>query len=252
MTSLLFLYFLSFNCKFIPTIYNMSAYWGNRQWYWYHIISYTAPLQIEQPIQKIYIELLYYMTKLLPCPKCYNHFKEHVRKYPINFTTRSNMIKWFIDMHNEVNLSLNKKIYSLEEVDDIYLEIEQQQQSQPQPQNENETENETEKQEENQQPEPQKKLKPINHLYLNQFIKYHSDRAVFAHSSLILTVKMIRILINIYPCQTCREIIKEYDHNYPLLIYGSSIPIFRKWIDNFFNPQDLSNHFCKNWKHMKK
>ncbi len=210
----------------------MSSYWGNRQWYWYHLISYTAPEQIDISIQKIYIELLYYMTKLLPCPKCYNHFKEHVKKYPINFTSRNNMIKWFIDMHNEVNLSLGKKIYSIEEANDIYLE--------------NNTYNTSENAETTLQ------LKPINHLYLNQFIKYHSDRAVFGHASLILTVKMIRIIINIYPCQICRDIIKEYDDNNPLIIYGVSIPTFRKWIDNFFNCQDLSNHFCKNWKNMKK
>jgi hypothetical protein len=213
----------------------MSAYWGNRQWYWYHLISYTAPEQIDIPIQKIYIELLYYMTKLLPCPKCYNHFKEHVKNYPINFDSRNNMIKWFVDMHNEVNLSLNKKIYTLEEANETYLEID----------NNNDNDN-------NSEPILSFKLKSINHLYLNQFIKYHSDRAVYGHASLLLTVKMIRILITIYPCKICRDIIKEYDANNPLLIYGATITTFRKWIDNFFNYQDLSNHFCKNWKNMKK
>ncbi len=207
----------------------MSTYWGNRHWYWYHIISYSAPEQIDLSIQKIYIELLYYMTKLLPCSKCYNHFKEHVKKYPISFNSRNNMIKWFNDMHNEVNLSLNKKIYTLEEANDIYLELNN-----------------------NSDQESSFKLKPINHLYLNQFIKYHSDRAVYGHSSLFLTVKMIIILITIYPCAICRNIIKEYNRENQLIIYGSTIPTFRKWIDNFFNYQDLNNHFCQNWKNMKK
>jgi cytidine deaminase len=209
----------------------MTSYWGNRQWYWYHLISYSAPEKIELPIERIYIELLYYMTKLLPCHKCYDHFKEHVKKYPIKFNSRDNMIKWFIEMHNEVNISLNKKIYTLEEANQIYLEMDD---------------------DSIKESKSKLKLKPINHLYLNQFIKYHSDRAVYNHASLILTVKMTRILINIYPCQICREIIKEYDSFNPLVIYGSTIPTFRKWIDNFFNHQDLSNHFCKNWKNMKK
>jgi cytidine deaminase len=213
----------------------MTTYWGNRQWYWYHLISYTAPEQIDLPIQKIYIDLLYYMTKLLPCSKCYNHFKEHVKKYPINFSSRNNMIKWFNNMHNEVNLSLNKPHMTLEDANNIYLELEL-------PKDDTSISSSS----------TAFKLKPINHLYLNQFIKYHSDRAVYGHASLILTVKMIIILIVIYPCEICRNIIKEYNNNNSLLIYGSTIPTFRKWIDNFFNYQDLNNHFCKNWKNMKK
>ena len=57
----------------------MSQYWGNRQWYWYHLVSYTSPDTLGIPVKKFYRDFIYLMTKLIPCEKCYGHFKLYLK-----------------------------------------------------------------------------------------------------------------------------------------------------------------------------
>ena len=225
----------------------MSAYWGNRQWYWYHIMSYTSPEVIDLKNKKFYVELLFLMTTLLPCQKCYNHFTSYLKKTPVDFNNRETMIKWFITAHNHVNKLLNKPIISLEESNNLYLKNGKENgmentnlESNKNGSLENETNQERKKW----------NLKDLHHSYLNEYIKYHSDRGIFGHEPLHYVVKMIERLIVIYPCLKCREVILEYNQRNPIRIYGKTLPTFRKWYNNFFNHQNLSNHFDKKWKNM--
>ncbi len=214
----------------------MSQYWGNRQWYWYHLVSYTSPDTLNIQSKKNYTEFIYLMTKLLPCKKCYEHFKLYLKETPIDFTTKETMIEWFVKAHNYVNKRLEKPILTVEDANKIYLI--------PSNFNPNDTEKETET---NNQPN---QLKEINHLFLNQFIKYHTDRALYLHSDMLLVAKLLEKLIYLYPCKICREILIEYNRKNPIRIYGIYYPTFRRWVSNFFDNQNFSNHFVKKWKDM--
>ena len=234
----------------------MSKYWGNRQWYWYHLISYTSPETFDISIKKFYMELIILMTELLPCHKCHKHFKSYIKQTSANFNNRETFIDWFITAHNHVNKSLDKPTFTKEEADNLYLEKE----------NLKETLKENLSVVDNLEKDLNKiaiekieikneteiKIKNLNHSFLNEFIKYHCDRAFYNHSSVFLVAKMIEKLIHIYPCDTCRKILLEYNHRNPIKIYGSSISTFRRWYNNFFDKQDFSNHFNKHWKNMSK
>lgn len=227
----------------------MSQYWGNRQWYWYHIMSYTAPEQIDVKNKKLYLEILYLTTMLLPCKKCNQHFTEYLKKTPIDFDSRESMIRWFNTSHNFVNDSLHKPIISLEESHKIYLKNSE---------NVNLERNDLTLLNINNDfensclinPKINSNLKSINHSYLNEFIKYHAERGIYGHEPFYYVTKMIERLIAVYPCLQCREVIVEYNKKNPLNIYGKKITTFRKWFYNFFNKQDLSKHFLYNWKNM--
>lgn len=225
----------------------MSQYWGNRQWYWYHIMSYTAPEHIDIKNKKFYLEILYLTTMLLPCKKCNQHFTEYLKKTPIDFDSRESMVKWFNTSHNFVNRFLNKSIISLEESHKIYLKnpetvnLERNDLAVLHTNNENQNKNIF---------TVNSNLKSINHSYLNEFIKYHSERGIYGHEPFLYTAKMIERLIAIYPCLQCKKVIIEYNNKNSLRIYGKNIVTFRKWFYNFFNNQDLSTHFVHNWKNM--
>ena len=238
----------------------MSKYWGNRQWYWYHLISYTSPKTFDIPIKKFYLELIILMTELLPCHKCHQHFKTYIKQTSANFNNRETFIEWFITAHNHVNKSLDNPTFTREEADNLYLEkenlketlkenlsvvdnLEKDLNKIPIDKTEIKTEIKT---------ETEIKIKNINHSFLNEFIKYHSDRAFYNHSSVFLVAKMIEKLIHIYPCLICRKILLEYNQRNPIRIYGYSVSTFRRWYYNFFEKQDFSKHFNKNWKNMSK
>ena len=62
--------------------------------------------------------------KNFPCMKCQNHAKEYVRNHPlidaVNSKDKKSMFKWIVDFHNEVNLRLNKKIFTYKEAEDMW------------------------------------------------------------------------------------------------------------------------------------
>uniref|UniRef100_A0A6C0E8H2 thiol oxidase n=1 Tax=viral metagenome TaxID=1070528 RepID=A0A6C0E8H2_9ZZZZ len=190
----------------------MSSYWGPRQWYWYHIMSYNAPDKCDKKETQIYIETLILMTKLLPCDKCYNHFNKMCREKKLNFTGKEEMITWFIDVHNQVNIRLKKPIVTREDADKIYIHTN------------------------------------INHGYLNQYILYHCNRGMYGHSPINLVVQLITRLIYLYPCLECRELLIKYLQEHPLQYFGSDKYTFAKWVNNLFSRQDLEKHYQKKWK----
>jgi hypothetical protein len=216
----------------------MSQYWGNRQWYWYHMVSYTSPEKITESGKKYYLQFIYLMTQLLPCMKCYNHFKLYLKNTPIDFNDRKSMIEWFVNAHNYVNKKLEKPLLSVEESNKLYLKPSLSLDSNNTPDNSESLKND--------------ELKDINHLLLNQFIKYHADRALYNHSSMILVSRLIEKLIFLYPCKICRDILVEYNKMNPVRLCGTYHPAFRKWYSNFFDHQDFSKHFVKKWTNLKK
>lgn len=192
----------------------MTSYWGSRQWYWYHVLSYKSPETFTIDDQKLYYEILYVMTRLLPCNHCYSHFNELTKSHQIKFSNREEMIEWFITAHNIVNKRLGKKKVKRKKADKLYLD------------------------------------QQIDHQLLNEFLKYHCQRAIYGHSPLNLVVQMMIRLIYKYPCKKCRKVLKKYLNKHPLGYYGKNTVLFKKWYINLFEKQS-KGHFKNDWKELK-
>ena len=189
-------------------------HWGNSNWYWFHLISIKSPLIFTKNDIKFYNKLIYYMTLAIPCSKCILHFKNHIKKHILEngqFKTRANLIKFFIDIHNDVNKNNNKSVLDYQEAINLY------------------------------------ENKPINHFLLNNYLLYHFDRIILKKSSLKIFIKIIKKIIILYPCNICANILQEYKTKYPLNIdiYENNLDAFTKWFMRLFNDQDIKNHFCK-------
>ena len=94
--------------------------WGPKVWTFIHTVTINYPVNPE-PIDKEQVtNLLYAISDTLPCDACKEHFRRTIDKYPPNVNSRKELFKWGVDIHNEVNKRLNKKILSYEKVKNIY------------------------------------------------------------------------------------------------------------------------------------
>lgn len=96
--------------------------WGPCAWKFLHTITFAypeSPSLEEKRNHKLFFEQL---QNILPCKICRQHFRENLKKYPIEYglESRKDLIKWLVDFHNEVNKSLGKRQYSYQEVYDMY------------------------------------------------------------------------------------------------------------------------------------
>jgi len=56
---------------------------------------------------------------------CRKHYRTHINKYPLtpHLDTRDTFIKWVIQVHNFVNASLGKPIFTVDQVMDMYSNL---------------------------------------------------------------------------------------------------------------------------------
>jgi hypothetical protein len=98
--------------NFPPTV------WGPFFWHTIHIVAIAYPKNptyLDKKYAKDFYESLAF---LLPCAICREHYKEHLGKHPITtfLDSRTDLIKWTIEVHNSVNKTLEKPEWTLPEV----------------------------------------------------------------------------------------------------------------------------------------
>lgn len=106
-------------------IYNINPKkWGKHFWKTIHYIIFSAPDSPSIEYKNNLLNFLVALKFLLPCENCRRHYSENLKKFPITdeiLSSKEKLIKWSVDLHNEVNLRTGKKIISLEEAKQIYL-----------------------------------------------------------------------------------------------------------------------------------
>lgn len=104
-------------------MYFKSKVWGPFGWYFLHSISYYTYFNelTDEEIKGIKFIILS-LTNLIPCPECKKHFTQKYKKINIDNLLKdpNQFINWIIQIHNEVNKSNKKKIYSRQQVDKLY------------------------------------------------------------------------------------------------------------------------------------
>lgn len=94
-----------------------QIHWGTHAWAFIESIALTYPVNPTLQDKSDYKDFFISLQNVLPCPRCRNHYKENLKKHPINkaLTSREDLIRWVIDVHNEVNKSNGKRVLSYEE-----------------------------------------------------------------------------------------------------------------------------------------
>lgn len=97
--------------------------WGPHGWKFMHYVSLGYPNNPTENDKLNYKTFYTSLQHILPCAKCANNYSHNLIKYPIDnhLGSRDTLIRWVIDIHNQVNNETNKKEYNYEEALDLYM-----------------------------------------------------------------------------------------------------------------------------------
>jgi hypothetical protein len=104
------------------TVQNLSApeVWGESFWFVVHLGSMAAPEVIPAEKREKYWGFIDGVPEMLACKKCAEHARIWVEAHRPQKDTicasRENLVKFYVDMHNDVNQRNNQPILTLEEV----------------------------------------------------------------------------------------------------------------------------------------
>ena len=92
--------------------------WGPFFWHTIHIVALGYPKNPTYTDKKCAKEFYESLAYLLPCNICRQHYKDNLIKNPLTpfLDSRTDLIKWTVDIHNSVNKMLEKPEWTLEEV----------------------------------------------------------------------------------------------------------------------------------------
>lgn len=96
--------------------------WGPKLWFALHTMTFNYPENPTEIDKRNYHDFFTNLKNVIPCAKCSKHYGEHLLNNPLspNLDSKELLVKWLIDLHNDVNKSLNKRLYSYDEVIKIY------------------------------------------------------------------------------------------------------------------------------------
>lgn len=96
--------------------------WGPKLWFFIHTLALNYPDSPTYNDKRSIEEFFNNLKHTLPCEKCKQHYIQRLETSPIinHLHNRSQLFKYTVDLHNQVNASLDKKIYSYEEALEIY------------------------------------------------------------------------------------------------------------------------------------
>lgn len=97
----------------------------NKVWNLLHELSFCYLYNPSEILQKKMYEFLTIDVNNIRCYTCQKHYKEYLKNNNVKYACKSRtlLIKWLIDMHNNVNLINNKKEMTYKEVFELYNKV---------------------------------------------------------------------------------------------------------------------------------
>jgi hypothetical protein len=99
-----------------------SNVWGPGAWLFLHSITMTYPEHAGELEKQFYKNFFKNLGNVLPCPKCKIHYNDNLKDFPIepHLNSRRQLVEWLINMHNKVNILLDKPTHGYDEVMQLY------------------------------------------------------------------------------------------------------------------------------------
>jgi len=98
--------------------------WGQAFWFINHLGSVCAPKIIPYEKREKYWNFIDGLPEMLACGKCQKHARNFVEKHrpykDIICSTRDNLVRFFVDFHNDVNKRNGKPMLDIESVYSLF------------------------------------------------------------------------------------------------------------------------------------
>ena len=101
---------------------NNNNIWGPPAWTFLHTVTFNYPENPTEDDKKNFYDFFMNLQYVLPCEKCKAHYKQNLKKYDLknNLGSRQDLVKWLIDLHNDINKDNGKPVWSYSEVYNKY------------------------------------------------------------------------------------------------------------------------------------
>ena len=99
--------------------------WGKHAWIFLHSVSMNYPNNPNHEEKLIFKNFFLSLKGILPCEVCKKHYSKHIQVNPIEpaLQSKRKLVEWLINLHNQVNISLNKPTMTYDEVIELYKKI---------------------------------------------------------------------------------------------------------------------------------
>ena len=95
--------------------------WGRCLWTSIHLIALSYPKNPTKEVMKQYRDFFENLGNVLPCIKCQNNYKRHLKELPIDYFLYEDLFKWTVEMHNIVNKETGKPEWTYEKAYNYYI-----------------------------------------------------------------------------------------------------------------------------------
>lgn len=96
--------------------------WGPHMWYTLHYVALGYPSKPTDAEKKGYGRFFNSLTFAIPCKICAQHYKDKLNQVPIEryLESSKSLFAWTVHLHNEVNKSTGKPIWSVKKAYNYY------------------------------------------------------------------------------------------------------------------------------------
>jgi hypothetical protein len=122
-------------CQLPPEIYPDASEWGPYLWTILHGIAEKAgktPFpQYEADERRALVKIFKLLEKVIPCPSCKEHYEVYLREHPVDHILKdiaqadlgAYVKKWFWELHNWVNESINHPQFPYDQLSPSYRSV---------------------------------------------------------------------------------------------------------------------------------
>tara|TARA_Y100001960_G_scaffold332272_1_gene432184 strand:- start:1223 stop:1615 length:393 start_codon:yes stop_codon:yes gene_type:complete len=97
--------------------------WGNHAWLFLHTITLNYPDTPSKFDKEHYKNFFENLSHVIPCDVCRDHYKQNIRKYPIQLDSKESLTKWLHNIHNLVNIKNGVSEFSYDEFIKKYSDL---------------------------------------------------------------------------------------------------------------------------------
>lgn len=91
-----------------------TSLWGPSLWRALHTASLIASAAAMAAVATA-------LTNSLPCPECRGHYQAWLAEHPVEGV--SDMVSWFLDLHNDVNRRNGTAVWTRDDVQNTYVDV---------------------------------------------------------------------------------------------------------------------------------
>eukprot|EP01015_Nassula_variabilis_P032386 TRINITY_DN7542_c0_g2_i4.p1 TRINITY_DN7542_c0_g2~~TRINITY_DN7542_c0_g2_i4.p1 ORF type:complete len:171 (+),score=19.39 TRINITY_DN7542_c0_g2_i4:65-577(+) len=85
---------------------------GHMGWTLLHLMTGNYPVEPTIEDQQKMNEFLHLFGYFYPCKECSGHFLEMLKNKPVRASSREELMAYLCELHNEVNIRLNKSVFN--------------------------------------------------------------------------------------------------------------------------------------------